>query len=297
MVDGNGTACGTASCATLPVATIEATGECSATCGGGLQGTFTLTLGVLGSLLNASAGSATCSDAPCPSFYWQLDDWTPCSVPCGGGLQSRQPTCMDASTGAPVGDATLCAPLDAPLNHTCNTAACDFNLWLVGGWSACSEGLTWRSVSCVSSSGVQAPDTRCLAPKPVAAAACGAAVTTPSAGLPACASGVSDATGACCPVGATLDAVGACCASGTLDACGVCNGTGQAVAVDGSCCPGLLDVGGLCCVGQLDALGVCNGGGTTGNLALNVTVQAPGGSAAAWAVASARALADVLGVR
>eukprot|EP00887_Chlorella_sp_A99_P007582 scaffold28.g7582.t1 len=259
-----------------------------------MLGTTTLAQGLLGSLLGASAGNSTCAADACPAFRWQLDDWSPCPIACGGGHQSRGASCVDAA-GAPAPNASLCPALDLPLERACNTAPCTYDLWLVGAWGACEGGVTWRAVQCVSSAGALKSDADCAAPKPAAAVACVAAAPA-SNSLPACESGVSDSAGACCPSGASLDAAGACCASGRVDACGVCAGAGAAVAADGTCCPELLDAGGLCCAsGRLDAMGACDGDGTSGTLALNLTVLASqGGTAARWAASASAALAEVL---
>lgn len=294
-MNASGATCGSIACSSLPVTYLDVTAVCSATCGSGLQARTTLMLGPLGSLLATNATTAACATDACPAFFWQLEDWSPCSAACGSGQQTRQATCINGSSGAPSINTTRCGPPPpAPLTRTCNSAPCSFAVWLVGTWSTCEDGATTRVVQCVTSTGLETGSSQCRAPAPLAAAACN--VSAPTDSLPACVSGLSDASGTCCPIGSALDAAGACCSSGDVDTCGVCGGAGRAVDVTGACCLSLLDAAGLCCAsGRLDALGVCDGDGTSGNLALGLRFAAPSGTGAQWAAAADRALAPLLG--
>lgn len=192
-VDAAGDACGTATCFSLSSGPITATAECTAACGGGLRGTTALSLGPLGSLLAANSTAVLCATKDCPSFYWQLEDWSvplipqhtllscchscsaspalpsadltrlcaliqsqpppprsPCSAACGGGTQTRQATCIDSASGAPAEDATRCGSPPSSLSQACNSAPCDYAVWLVGSWSSCQDGITTRMVQCVT---------------------------------------------------------------------------------------------------------------------------------------------------
>ena len=59
---------------------------------------------------------------------WQLSSWSPCSMPCGGGKQSREATCREASSGRIVDD-DVCNAIQAPIRErVCHIHSCDLNL-------------------------------------------------------------------------------------------------------------------------------------------------------------------------
>ena len=52
--------------------------------------------------------SEPCNTDACPTWSWLAGDFSPCSLACGGGIQSRSVVCVFDATGAIVDDA-FCA--------------------------------------------------------------------------------------------------------------------------------------------------------------------------------------------
>lgn len=79
---------------------------CSRACGGGTQRSESVCIRsaddqVVSSTLCAGElppQTRVCATAPCPSFEWfNLTDWTACSVQCGEGIQTREVRCRDVT--------------------------------------------------------------------------------------------------------------------------------------------------------------------------------------------------------
>ncbi|KAG7159564.1 Thrombospondin type-1 domain-containing protein 4-like 1, partial [Homarus americanus] len=108
-----------------------------------------------------------CNLRPCPAT-WVAEEWGPCSVTCGLGVQTRALTCKmrlspDHSVAQPEG-ACLTTP-DIPKAQVCELAACDSApTWQTGEWGQCSAqcglGTRHRSVTCITPMGT-VPDHLC----------------------------------------------------------------------------------------------------------------------------------------
>ncbi len=200
-----------------------------------------------------------CNTISCEVFAWIQSPWSECSASCGGGMQSRNVTCVGPDgSEAP---SSSCDPSTMPsTSNICNTTPCEFcQSTACLGRGMCSEG------RCECTSGYRGAHCE-------AHSSCGTGVV--ASNLACCASGVLDARGGCCADGSSVDAAGECC-DGSVDACGVCNGSGKYVDIQGQCCA-VVDADGICCAsGLIDECGVCNGVGNTCSIVLGLNVRVP----------------------
>ncbi|XP_054726012.1 papilin isoform X2 [Anastrepha obliqua] len=92
------------------------------------------------------------NNAPPVEYSWTHMEFEPCSVPCGGGTQSRTVTCNNRMTLEEV-DPNLCDASAKPLEEqACNEDPCAPN-WVEGEWGKCSkgcgaDGVQNRTVTC-----------------------------------------------------------------------------------------------------------------------------------------------------
>ena len=91
----------------------------------------------------------------CTDVQWRFSPWQRCSAPCGGGTALRTALCAAAGSGlvsgpgqgsaqAATDTAASCAALPplAPVEATCNAAACSLHVWSVGAWGPCAGNCT-----------------------------------------------------------------------------------------------------------------------------------------------------------
>ncbi|XP_063603126.1 papilin-like [Penaeus indicus] len=104
-------------------------------------------------------------------YDWLFGTFGECSVPCGGGVKTRNVTCVRTNDLLPVSE-YLCDPRERPdQNATCNDLLCPAR-WELGAWTPCSSscgqtGLQFRTVFCSRRFGQQgllavAEDWNCL---------------------------------------------------------------------------------------------------------------------------------------
>ncbi|KAK3270624.1 hypothetical protein CYMTET_20985, partial [Cymbomonas tetramitiformis] len=266
------------SCNNLPCPSYEISygswGECSKTCGGGIQSRTIqcieggnigtpVAVGVqhcsettadpaMKALLiaggEAFAAYATrgCSLEACETAFWSTAEWGRCNQTCGGGTQSRTVTCRNAANEAVPDDS--CVAADAPISlKACNTHACESYVWASGPWGTCSvecsSGVQTRTVVCSSSTGTVADAAHCTNAEPSSTRACNTHACPDAAQSQAfqvpqaseeC-SGAEMADGSCCTSG-LISASSECCAAGSsLDGLHECCGVGLNIDACGVC--------------------------------------------------------------
>ncbi|KAK6107830.1 Kunitz/Bovine pancreatic trypsin inhibitor domain family protein [Brugia pahangi] len=87
-------------------------------------------------------------------YVYKADQWSPCSVTCGKGIQTRIPYCIENASGQRVSD-EICEEnnVTKPLSEkVCETIDCDAQ-WYEGEWEPCSvtcgeSGTQYRVVYC-----------------------------------------------------------------------------------------------------------------------------------------------------
>ena len=118
------------------------TGECSKTCGGGIQTkTYTITTpaqygGTACPNLNGDTETQPCNTQPCPiDCEGSYGEFSQCSKTCGGGTRIKT---YEITTPAQHGG-TPC-PISPPINETCNTQPCPIDCeGSYGEFSQCSK--------------------------------------------------------------------------------------------------------------------------------------------------------------
>src|SRR3989304_5066133 len=136
-------------------------GPCSVPCGGGFQyaNAYCAAVDSGGNIVQTVDDSYCVNNVgPNPGPYkvacntqscvWNIGDWSNCSVPCGGGTQTRSVVCSG-------GDDSACTDSKPTKSQTCNTQSCD---WQYGPWSACSvscgvDGIQTRTATCPGPTG------------------------------------------------------------------------------------------------------------------------------------------------
>jgi len=89
-----------------------------------------------------------------PSYGWNISNWSPCTLLCGGGTQIRTVECI-SSTGDIVDNSLCDDATKVPSLRTCNEVPCfgvSTYMWQTGNWSACSNEtcVETRMVACTN---------------------------------------------------------------------------------------------------------------------------------------------------
>ncbi|KAM5331461.1 ADAMTS-like protein 1 isoform 2-T2 [Glossophaga mutica] len=124
----------------------------------------------------------TCSLDPCPS-RWEIGNWSPCSLTCGVGLQTRDVFCSqirsrETNETVILAD-DLCRQQKPSTVQACNRFNCP-PAWYPAQWQPCSRtcggGVQKREVLCkqrmADGSFLELPETFCSAPKLASQQAC-----------------------------------------------------------------------------------------------------------------------------
>ncbi|XP_045696740.1 ADAMTS-like protein 1 isoform X1 [Phyllostomus hastatus] len=124
----------------------------------------------------------TCSLDPCPS-RWEIGKWSPCSLTCGVGLQTRDVFCSqirsrETNETVILAD-DLCHQQKPSTVQACNRFNCP-PAWYPAQWQPCSRtcggGIQMREVLCkqrmADGSFLELPETFCSAPKLASQQAC-----------------------------------------------------------------------------------------------------------------------------
>uniref|UniRef100_T1J768 Ig-like domain-containing protein n=1 Tax=Strigamia maritima TaxID=126957 RepID=T1J768_STRMM len=95
----------------------------------------------------------TCNDQPCPP-RWNVSDFSPCSKPCGSGLQTRHVQCVHEVTrggNTLVVPNGVCTQPPPRAQQFCNVFDCPPK-WVPGPWTKCSKscggGTKTRKLQC-----------------------------------------------------------------------------------------------------------------------------------------------------
>ncbi|XP_047477820.1 thrombospondin type-1 domain-containing protein 4-like, partial [Penaeus chinensis] len=148
--------------------------SCTATCGGGSQTTRVVCVKrKKGNEVPAKhcadhpkppEETVRCNLRPCPA-EWVPEEWGPCSVSCGLGVQTRSLSCKIRLSQGHIVEAAqdaCTAPPSVSRAQVCELPACDSApAWQAGEWGACSAqcglGTRHRAVTCVTAKGGVSP--------------------------------------------------------------------------------------------------------------------------------------------
>lgn len=142
---------------------------CSPQCG---EGTMTRLVDCItpdGTSVNTCQEKKPISTSTCSNKNkcgkWEVGQWEPCSVKCGGGKQIRTVKCVDES-GKEIDN---CVLADFPgVVQQCNMQPC--GTWKTGEWNKCSKlcdgGIQVRDVTCVTNDGKTISSADCQDEKP-----------------------------------------------------------------------------------------------------------------------------------
>ncbi|XP_053405507.1 protein madd-4-like isoform X3 [Mercenaria mercenaria] len=157
---------------------------CSQTCGRGVQSSILECVDVISdrtvvdflceSLIKPGPITQYCNNFDCPPA-WRVSEYGACSVPCGGGRQSRNIECVQTTSDGDMETLPLYrCPDPVPLSErSCNLKFCQAE-WNTGAWAECSVtcgmGFESRPVFCVkhvkTDLQVNVSDTNCIGPRP-----------------------------------------------------------------------------------------------------------------------------------
>ena len=174
-------------CPTSPIWVYGEWGSCSAECGDGIRTRPVYCVDSTGAnsttctIVGKPADRGPCDLPACTTYSWSYGPWGECSASCGGGVQTRTSSCVDAD-GFPVSETLCLLSSREVVSRTCNDQTCGTNYWDTGAWSSCSAscggGTSTRSVTCVGSPGDESACTSAATPKPATSRTCNSAACT-----------------------------------------------------------------------------------------------------------------------
>ncbi|CAG0900002.1 unnamed protein product, partial [Darwinula stevensoni] len=126
----------------------------------------------------------TCNEHPCPP-RWSVSTFSPCSKPCGGGVQTRTVECVHEVTRGVRNiltvDPSQCPQPPPPSKQSCNHVDCHPS-WIPGEWSPCDapcgggKGQRTRDVVCIHTHALghttRVPEDKCPKKRPASISRC-----------------------------------------------------------------------------------------------------------------------------
>ncbi|KAM9318783.1 A disintegrin and metalloproteinase with thrombospondin motifs 17 [Pholidichthys leucotaenia] len=150
--------------------------DCSVQCGGGERRTVVSCMRIANKSMEVVNESyckpenrpqpqvRLCNTHPC-QYRWVTDEWGPCSVTCGKGLQQRDVLCVyHLQNGSVIHTRDLyCQEGKPPVAQSCEGRLC-LTVWEASEWSKCSsncgQGVRHRTVSCTNPQGLCDPSSQ-----------------------------------------------------------------------------------------------------------------------------------------
>lgn len=169
-------------------------GDCSKTCGGGIQTRTQIACVDPSNNDNvwddskctpptAEETQQKCNENACDIFEWVHAPWTNCTKACGTGKQTRPVSCVNQTTGTLVypqdtpSDVERCTKSKPQSERECNTQSCPTYYWSSEPSNVCSApcggGTMDVDVKCMSSDGTEQDETKCSDTKPDVSLPCG----------------------------------------------------------------------------------------------------------------------------
>ncbi|KAL2635003.1 hypothetical protein R1flu_006482 [Riccia fluitans] len=140
-------------------------GPCDKHCGGGLQqavmkcftGNYSSVDDWNCAQISVPTAYQVCNLVACNNYTIFEGPWGECSRSCGGGVQTRQVICMDA-TGNTAHPDRCGGEAEFDELQSCNVQPCNISWWETGSWNycnvPCAGGKRFRDVFCVSNGSV-----------------------------------------------------------------------------------------------------------------------------------------------
>ena len=103
----------------------------------------------------APPNTRICNIESCPTYYYDVRDYSACSKVCDSGLQTGRAVCIQSKDDTIVPNSFCVGEPPIDITRPCNTAACPkYEYFIASEWSTCSvqcgRGIQTRTVICVN---------------------------------------------------------------------------------------------------------------------------------------------------